>query len=255
VKNLERAVVVLVLTITSASPVFAQWGDLKIKFKLTKAMPLEAVAAPKQHPDCTDVPVFDSKAVGPNLEVPNVMMWLNVSDASTVKVHPTLAEKTAAEKPTLKMRGCQILPHCLFATAGQTLLISNEDAFNYRPYLGLVANVPVSPIIPGGRTFEKEVMKAEKLPQMIVCNIHPNSFGYVMVAPTPYHGVSDAEGVVTMKDLPIGKWEFKFWHEVHGSIASVVRGGQPETWPKGVTSIAIAEGENDQGEILIVPKE
>lgn len=251
--TLKTGLIVLIAAAVSSSA-FAEWGDLKIKFKLTRKMSKEHAMALDEHKDCKGNAVFDPYATGPNLEVPNVMVWLEIADAHKVRVHPALAEKTATETPTIKIEGCQFRPHCFFATAGQTFVVTNEDAFGHAPHLSLQVNRSISPIIPATKTFEKKVAKAEKRPTPIACNIHPFMVGYVMVAPTPYHTVSDVDGTVTIKDLPVGKWEFKFWHEVHGNIAKVVRGGKPETWTKGVAAISIAKGENDLGEIQIVPK-
>jgi hypothetical protein len=251
----RRALISAVAMIALASPAFAEWGDLKIKFKLTKATPAKAPAPIIGAGEANAGVPFDATAVGPALEVPNVMVWLHTAEPAKFEVHPELAEKTAIQKPHLQIKGGHFAPHCLIVTAGQTLNLTNEDAIGYNPRIEFAANPSFNPLMPAGSAFEAAIMKVERRLAPASCSIHFWLQGWVMVAPTPYHAVSDPTGAITIKDLPVGKWEFKFWHEVHGAIANVERAGKSEKWPRGITSITIAKGENDLGEILIVPKE
>ena len=41
---------------------------------------------------------------------------------------------------------------------------------------------------------------------------------YVMVVDTPYFGKTDDSGVVTLDNLPAGKYEVRAWHPDMGSI-------------------------------------
>lgn len=245
-RTLKLGPIVLIAVATFSSAALAERGDLKIKFKLTRAM-AKAPPAIKG--------VFDPGEVGPDLEVPNVMVWLHTNDPGKIKVHPALAEKTAIQKPHLEINSSRYVPHCLIITAGQTLNMTNVDAIGYNPLLAFSANLPINVLLPAGGVVEKPILKAERRPAGISCSVHPWMQGWLMVAPTPYHAVSNAEGTITIKDLPVGKWEFKVWHEVHGYIGKVERGGKLEIWNKGTVSLSIAEGENDLGEIKIVPKE
>lgn len=232
----------------------AEWGDLKLVLKLSKDVPKKPVAPIGAVGGCAAGPGFAPAAVGPKLEVPNVLVWLSADDPAKVPVHPDVAAKLT-EQPRLDNKGCLFVPHCLIATAGQTLLLTNSDPFGHNSKLDFAVNTPENPIIPAMGSVKKPVPKIEKRPTPVSCGIHPHMTGFVMVAPTPYHAVSGADGVVHIKNVPVGKWEFKFWHEVHGNIAKVERAGKPEAWAKGVTAINIVAGENDFGEIKIVPKE
>lgn len=251
----RTGLIALAAVATLASSASAEWGDLKIKFKLSKALPPRKIEPIKPLNGCKEAPGFDAAAVGPQLEVPNIMMWLQADDPAKVNVHLDLVKKTTAEKALLDNKDCLFVPHCLIATAGQTLRVTNSDAFGHNSKIEFGANTAENPQIPAGGAIEKVVKKAEKRPATVMCGSHPHMTAWIMVAPTPYHAVSGPDGTITIKNLPVGKWEFKVWHEVHGNIAKVVRSGKPENWTKGVTAISIAAGENDLGEIQIVPKE
>ena len=48
----------------------------------------------------------------------------------------------------------------------------------------------------------------------LLCNVHPEMSGYVVVVPTPYFAVTDKEGNFVIKDIPDGSYTLKAWSEV-----------------------------------------
>jgi hypothetical protein len=56
----------------------------------------------------------------------------------------------------------------------------------------------------------------------LLCNVHPEMEGFVVVLETPYFAVSDKDGNYTIKDVPAGKYTLKIWHEkLKGKDASI----------------------------------
>ena len=56
----------------------------------------------------------------------------------------------------------------------------------------------------------------------LLCNVHPEMEGFVVVVETPYYAVSDKDGNYMMKDVPPGKYTLKIWHEkLKGKDAAV----------------------------------
>ena len=47
----------------------------------------------------------------------------------------------------------------------------------------------------------------------LLCNVHPEMEGYVLVVETPYYAVSAKDGSYMIKDVPPGKYTLKIWHE------------------------------------------
>lgn len=60
----------------------------------------------------------------------------------------------------------------------------------------------------------------------LLCNVHPEMSGYVVVVPTPYFAVANKEGEFEIKDVPPGHYTLKTWSEE----------GKPTTQPVEVTS-------------------
>ncbi len=48
---------------------------------------------------------------------------------------------------------------------------------------------------------------------VVLCNVHPEMEGYVVVVETPYYAVTDEEGNYTIKNVPAGNYTLKIWHE------------------------------------------
>ncbi|HZS96767.1 MAG TPA: plastocyanin/azurin family copper-binding protein [Terriglobales bacterium] len=47
----------------------------------------------------------------------------------------------------------------------------------------------------------------------ILCNLHPDMIGYVLVVPTPYFALTGNDGTFSIKDVPPGNYTLKTWSE------------------------------------------
>ncbi|HVH70022.1 MAG TPA: hypothetical protein VNB49_02790, partial [Candidatus Dormibacteraeota bacterium] len=47
----------------------------------------------------------------------------------------------------------------------------------------------------------------------IFCNIHAEMSAVVVALRTPYYGISDRKGMVTISDVPLGRYEVQVWDE------------------------------------------
>jgi hypothetical protein len=93
----------------------------------------------------------------------------------------------------------------------------------------------------------------ENLPSPVSCSIHPWMRGWLLIKDHPYMGVSDADGKVVIKNLPVGKWTFQFWHERAGNLREVKRNGESVQWTRGRLEVEIKPSLNDLGEIKLGP--
>lgn len=46
---------------------------------------------------------------------------------------------------------------------------------------------------------------------LILCHVHPEMEGYVVVVPTPYHSVTEADGRFVLEDVPAGTHALHVW--------------------------------------------
>ena len=47
----------------------------------------------------------------------------------------------------------------------------------------------------------------------LLCNVHPEMSAYIIVTPTPYFAVTDADGSYKIANLPEGQYTVSAWHE------------------------------------------
>ncbi len=65
---------------------------------------------------------------------------------------------------------------------------------------------------PKGKT-KSYTFKSPGCVSTLLCNVHPEMEGYVVVVETPYFAVSGTDGSYSIKDVPPGKYTLKIWHE------------------------------------------
>jgi hypothetical protein len=63
--------------------------------------------------------------------------------------------------------------------------------------------------------------------------------------------VSDEDGRLEVKNLPVGAWTFQFWHERSGYVSELKIDGRSRTWRRGRSEIEIKPGGNDMGEVTL----
>ena len=115
-----------------------------------------------------------------------------------------------------------------------------------------LSNAPQNFKIPPGGEKSVSLEKAEPAPIPVDCNIHPWMKSYVVVADHPFVGISNEDGVLEIKGLPVGKLTFRLWHEnADGSIKEIKVGSKKEKLSKNNIELNIKAGENDLGKVEI----
>jgi len=130
-------------------------------------------------------------------------------------------------------RKMAFVPHVVAAQQGTTVEFLNSDSVGHNVYW---------PSISGNKKLAHNLgtwPKGEKKPfqfndvgvASLLCNVHPEMSGYVVVTPTPYFAVTDKDGNFEIKNIPAGKYTLKTWSEdgkpttqavdVSGATASV----------------------------------
>jgi hypothetical protein len=237
----------------STSIASAQWGDLKVTFKVDgKAPTMAKLKADKDAAVCGKMPLFDeSFVVGEDGGIKDVIVFL-VPDKGTLQIHPDYDAEKAA-RVELDNNRCQFIPHVALVRTGQTLVLKNSDPVGHNSKLDFLVNTPQNPIIPAKSEFPvkpADLAKPERRATPVSCSIHPWMTAWVLVQDHPYMATSDENGELVIKNLPVGKHTFQFWQE---SVGNVSAPGKLK-FNKGKVEIEIKEGENDLGELKIKPK-
>ena len=140
-----------------------------------------------------------------------------VSGPSVVYVD-TIAGKTfpAPEKHALMdQKGLVFQPHVLVVQQGETVDFLNSDNVQHNVFWPSVGGDKKAGHNLG--TWPKGEKKSWKFDHAgaapLLCNVHPEMSGYVVVSPTPYYAETDASGNYTIKDVPDGDYTVTAWHE------------------------------------------
>lgn len=134
----------------------------------------------------------------------------------------------APEKHALmNQKGLAFQPHILVVQLGQTVDFLNSDNVQHNVFW---------PSISGDKklghnlgTWPKGEMKSWKFDHPgvvpLLCNVHPDMSGYVVISPTPYYAETDDSGNYTIKDVLDGSYTITAWHE----------GAKPKSEPVSVS--------------------
>jgi plastocyanin len=112
-------------------------------------------------------------------------------------------------------RKMAFIPHVVAVQQGTTVEFLNSDPVGHNVYW---------PSISGNKKLSHNLgtwPKGEKKPfqfndlgvASLLCNVHPEMSGYVVVVPTPYFAVTDKDGNFEIKNVPAGKYTLKTWSE------------------------------------------
>jgi len=238
---------VLVASIAAGEP----YGSLSAKFQVTGELhtPKKLDINKDQQYCGKHVLVDETVVVGEEGGLANVVVYLVPDIGEKVPDNPELKEKLPAEV-ALDMANCRFSPHIVVLTTDQKLAITNRDRVGHNARLDVFNNPPLGTLHPVGSTVAHSFGKAERLPAMIGCNIHPWMRAYLVVRDNPYTGVSDEKGQLKIEGIPAGKWSFTVWHET--GYVKGQRKGEDLGWKRGKVAVEIkADEETNLGTIEV----
>jgi plastocyanin len=139
------------------------------------------------------------------------------SGASVVYVD-TIAGKTfpAPEKHVvIDQKGLLFQPHVVVVPVGTTVDFLNSDNVAHNVFWPAVSGDKKAGhnlgTWPKGEKKSYKFDKAGVVP--LLCNVHPEMSGYIVVTPTPYYAETDAQGNYKIANVPDGDYKVVAWHE------------------------------------------
>jgi len=132
-----------------------------------------------------------------------------------VDVIPDKKFDAPAAKPVVDQTKMTFNPHVLVVQVGTTVDFLNNDPVGHNVYW---------PSVSGNKklahnlgTWPKGEKKSFQFTEVgvagLLCNVHPEMNGYIVVSPTPYFAVTDKNGNYEIKNVPPGKYTLKTWSE------------------------------------------
>jgi len=106
-------------------------------------------------------------------------------------------------------------PHVLAVPVGSTVDFQNSDTVAHNVFWPNVAGNKKDGhnlgTWPKGQSRSFKFDKPGVVP--LLCNVHPEMSGFVIVTPTPYFAEADAAGNFKISDVPAGTYTLTAWHE------------------------------------------
>ena len=110
--------------------------------------------------------------------------------------------------------GCRFAPHVFALRVGQTLRVLNPDGTLHTVHAYSRVNPAFNDAMPRFRTvLERVFSKAEPVPFVVKCEVHPWMNAWVAVFDHPYFFVTGRDGSFRIGSLPAGTYELELWHE------------------------------------------
>lgn len=141
-----------------------------------------------------------------------------VAPGNSVVYVDTISGKTfpPADKTILiGQKGLTFTPHLTVIQKGTTVDFQNDDSVQHNVFWPSVGGNKKDAHNLG--TWPKGDKRSFKFDQPgvvpLLCNVHPEMSGYLVVSPTPYFAQTDASGNYKIDNVPDGKYNVVAWHE------------------------------------------
>ncbi|HYA25447.1 MAG TPA: carboxypeptidase-like regulatory domain-containing protein [Terriglobales bacterium] len=119
------------------------------------------------------------------------------------------------DHPVMDQRGLLFAPHIMAIQQGTIVDFLNSDNVQHNVFWTSVGPDKKAGhnlgTWPKGEKRSYTFDKAGVVP--LLCNVHPEMAGYLIVSPTPYFAETDESGNYKIKDVPDGSYTLVAWHE------------------------------------------
>ena len=137
-----------------------------------------------------------------------VVVWLRPVDHSK---KPSDAPANPNHKPQLVQKNKSFEPHLLVVEVGTVVDFPNHDPFFHNVFSLFEGKRFDLGLYEAGATNSVRFDKAGI--SFLFCNIHPEMSAVVVAVDSPYFGISDRSGRVTIAKVPDGRYEMHAWYE------------------------------------------
>jgi len=120
------------------------------------------------------------------------------------------------EKPLqMDQKSLLFQPHLLVAPVGATVEFLNSDNVAHNIFWPAISgNKKLGHNLGTWPTGQKRAFQFDT-PGVVplLCNVHPEMSGYIIVPPTPFYAETDASGSFKIANVPDGSYTVTAWHE------------------------------------------
>ena len=188
-----RRIAILALVCFGACALLAQTGLPPVTVKVEIVNPQAAKKQP---------------AAKESLDLSNIVIWFTPLASGEGAVPTPMAGRPS---PQIAQINKSFDPHVLVIQVGTPVQFPNKDPFLHNVFS-----------LFDGKRFDLGFYEAGSSKivhfdrpgvSFLFCNIHPEMSGAVVAVDTPYFGMSDRNGRVTIPNVPDGRYQLNVWYE------------------------------------------
>ncbi len=122
---------------------------------------------------------------------------------------------TPTQEPVIDQKGLMFQPHIVAVQQGTTVQFLNSDSVAHNVFwISVGGNKKLGHNLGTWPQGEKRPFKFDNPGAVsLLCNVHPEMSGYVVVSPTPYFAKTDKSGEYKIENVPDGSYSVTAWHE------------------------------------------
>src|SRR5579863_3840735 len=140
-----------------------------------------------------------------------------VSGESVVYVEAPAGKTFPAptQEPVIDQKGLMFQPYIVAVQQGTTVQFLNSDSVAHNVFwISVGGNKKLGHNLGTWPQGEKRPFKFDNPGAVsLLCNVHPEMSGYVVVSPTPYFAKTDKSGEYKIENVPDGSYSVTAWHE------------------------------------------
>jgi len=188
-----RRLVAILLACAGAAGLLAQSGHQPVTAKVELVSP----TAGKKPVSAKDPP-----------DASNIVIWLSPLSSGAAGGPETRVSRPV---PQVAQSNKSFDPHIVVVQVGTAVQFPNRDPFLHNVFSLFDGKRFDLGFYEAGST--KSVHFDKVGVSFLFCNIHPEMSGAVVVVDTPYFGMSDRNGRVSIPNVPDGRYELGVWYE------------------------------------------
>jgi plastocyanin len=143
--------------------------------------------------------------------------------AVVLETVPAKAFPAPTQTAAMNQQGMKFTPALLVIQKGTTVVFSNDDNVPHNVFWpNISGNKALSHTVGTfnkGKTLSFRYENAGNVP--LLCNIHPEMTGTIVVSPSPYFAETDAGSNYSIKDVPDGAYKATAWHNGKATTLTV----------------------------------
>jgi len=131
-------------------------------------------------------------------------------EASAGKTFPA-----PTQEPVMDQKGLMFQPHIIVVQQGTTVQFLNSDSVAHNVFwISVGGNKKLGHNLGTWPQGQKRPFKFDNPGAVpLLCNVHPDMSGYIVVSPTPYYALTDKSGEYKIENVPDGSYTVTGWHE------------------------------------------